>query len=415
MVFDAARSEIVLFGGNLLPGGLMSDTWAYNGTTWTQRNSANVPPARQQHAMSYDSVRQRVVLFGGQSAGMPFGDTWEWDGVAWTQRVTARSPLSRYSHGMAFDGTRTILFGGFRGSYLQDTWALDASGWVPLTPASSPSSRRGHQMASNGAGEVLLFGGSTSGFGNETWAFNGTAWTQQSPATLPPTRSGPYLVHDPVGGRYLLFGGGSLMFQPQEDTWAYAGGQWTQMASQRAPSTRTDGAAAWFAPQQRFLVFGGSMQVPGDLRSREHGWEFGTSLASFMPFGPSVCPSLDPPALRGASQPRLGSTFQVRIESASAGAGFVLMGLSTTNWAGGTLPQDLSTFGTAPNCLLRVSADSTRYTGFGVSTTWSLTVPASLVFVGTTFHLQGFTFGAGTASLNTLAASNAGTAIVDID
>lgn len=414
MAFDAARGQLVLFGGTLLPGGLMNDTWTYDGTTWMQRNPATAPTARSQHAMCYDSVRQKVVLFGGQSAGMPWGETWEWDGTNWTLRsFPAGGPVARYRTGLAFDGTRSVLFGGQSGATLGDTWVLDAAGWTQLTPAASPSARSSHQMASNGAGEVLLFGGPNL---NDTWLFNGTTWTQQSPATPPPVRNQPYLARDPVAGRYLLFGGTNAFFQPQEDTWAFAGGQWTQLTTLRAPSTRSGGAAAWFAPQQRFVIYGGATQqtAAADLRSGIHGWEFGTALGSFMPWGPSVCPPLDPPVLRGAGQPAVGRTFRATIESFSSVHGFVTMGFSTTTWSGGALPFSLTPFTGWPNCFLHVSPDVTLYLGFGTSTPWTLTIPPSPAYVGTTFHAQGFTYGSG-GSPNNLSIANAGTGIIDLN
>ena len=39
--------------------------------------------------MAYDSARDVVVLFGGETNDDFAGDTWEWDGVNWTQVGTA--------------------------------------------------------------------------------------------------------------------------------------------------------------------------------------------------------------------------------------------------------------------------------------------------------------------------------------
>ena len=47
--------------------------------TWTQATPTTSPAARLQHAMTYDAARQQVVLFGGANATY-FGDTWAWDG-----------------------------------------------------------------------------------------------------------------------------------------------------------------------------------------------------------------------------------------------------------------------------------------------------------------------------------------------
>lgn len=44
--------------------------------------------------MTYDPLRQRVVLFGGNVIPpvSPLGDTWENDRTSWTQRVLTTSP-----------------------------------------------------------------------------------------------------------------------------------------------------------------------------------------------------------------------------------------------------------------------------------------------------------------------------------
>src|SRR6478609_11171120 len=55
---------------------------------WTQKEDIG-PSARFGHAMAYDSVRSRTVLFGGTlfagDLGGDINDTWEWNGEFWTQ------------------------------------------------------------------------------------------------------------------------------------------------------------------------------------------------------------------------------------------------------------------------------------------------------------------------------------------
>src|SRR6266496_2944326 len=61
------------------------------------------PPSRHGHAMVYDAVRQRVVLFGGlSSSGNSSNDTWEYDGTTWTQRTPGTSPSARQNHAMVY-------------------------------------------------------------------------------------------------------------------------------------------------------------------------------------------------------------------------------------------------------------------------------------------------------------------------
>jgi hypothetical protein len=90
MAYDAARGQVVLFGGS--DGSrLLNDTWVWDGTNWVQKFPANAPPARLAHAMAYDAARGQVVLFGGASFGS-FSDTWVWDGTNWVQKFPGDQP-----------------------------------------------------------------------------------------------------------------------------------------------------------------------------------------------------------------------------------------------------------------------------------------------------------------------------------
>jgi hypothetical protein len=123
MAYDAARRRVVLFE--------WTETWEWDGTTWTLRDSGQ--PFRSQHAMAYDAVRARVVRFGGWTYPQPVGeldDTWEWDGTRWTQRAPAANPPGRRAHAMTYDSrrSRVVLFGGWLGSGpgFSDTWEYSA-------------------------------------------------------------------------------------------------------------------------------------------------------------------------------------------------------------------------------------------------------------------------------------------------
>jgi galactose oxidase-like protein len=84
MVFDAARNRVVLFGGaGAGTATLFDDTWEWDGDNWTQVADTG-PSVRGGHAMAYDSLRGRVILFGGDDGQNSFGDTWAWNGTDWT-------------------------------------------------------------------------------------------------------------------------------------------------------------------------------------------------------------------------------------------------------------------------------------------------------------------------------------------
>src|SRR5262245_25423272 len=80
-------------GGAAPANVVLGDTWEWNGEVWEQRTPTTAPAARFGYGLAYDSHRQVVVLFGGQT-GPAFGqgvlgDTWEWNGTEWSQRDVA--------------------------------------------------------------------------------------------------------------------------------------------------------------------------------------------------------------------------------------------------------------------------------------------------------------------------------------
>src|SRR5215471_2649397 len=98
-------------------------------TDWENR-SPN-PGMRASHALAFDMLRGRTVLFGGAgstSNGLvtAFADTWEWDGTMWARRASANTPPSRSAFALAYDLARgrTVLFGGLVSTTVElgDTW-----------------------------------------------------------------------------------------------------------------------------------------------------------------------------------------------------------------------------------------------------------------------------------------------------
>lgn len=176
MAYDAARGVTVLFGGD--------QTWEWDGTSWTQRMVTG-PSARYGHAMAYDAARGVTVLFGGEdifSRPNPYSDTWEWDGTSWTQRMVT-GPSARRDHAMAYNSLRavTVLFGGYPPA--GDTWEWDGTTWTQRA-VSGPPAQYSPAMAYDAArGVTVLFGG------DQTWEWDGTSWTQRMPYAFFPGRN----------------------------------------------------------------------------------------------------------------------------------------------------------------------------------------------------------------------------------
>lgn len=143
MAYDAKRGVVVLFGG--VTDEFTNDTWEWDGQTWTQKVPASESPAqRGAHAMAYDPIREQVILFGGRGRDathnpIVYSDTWAWDGTSWTRLAPAAVPSSRSGHGLAWDAARgrLVLAGGIGAGLAatRDVWEWDGTTWtaVPVT------------------------------------------------------------------------------------------------------------------------------------------------------------------------------------------------------------------------------------------------------------------------------------------
>jgi hypothetical protein len=103
MAYDPVTQKVVLFGGTVYNTQYFDDTWTWDETNWTQEQPSNVPPARASTSMAYDSTSSSLILFGGCTTC--FGtetdsDTWSWDGQSWTQLEPANSPPGRGAQAM---------------------------------------------------------------------------------------------------------------------------------------------------------------------------------------------------------------------------------------------------------------------------------------------------------------------------
>jgi len=218
-------SGALLFGGRDTPGSIYkNDTWYWNGTAWELLNPTHTPPARAGHSMVYDSVRGRVVLFGGVLNGdVLSNDTWEWDGVDWTQ-VSGSGPVARFAFQMTFDAGRgrTVLYGGglFLGTVFFDTWEWDGATWTKKADGGPPGPVYGQMVYDPSRGRSVYVTGYTYNrvFSGETWEWNGLTWSKTLNIS-PPPRQNAYGAYDYQRSRVVVFGGSSPAGTLLADTW----------------------------------------------------------------------------------------------------------------------------------------------------------------------------------------------------
>ena len=293
--------------------------------------------------MVYDEARERVVLFGGVVSTSVIADTWEWDGSTWSLRQPVSSPPARQKHAMAYDSVRkrVVLFGGTTfdsGLAFGDTWEWDGSNWFQRHPQTSPEGRWGHQMAYDDKGaRTILFGGrgtEAPWYFGDSWFWDGSEWQLLEPLGSPADRADHAMVYDDRHDVVVLFGGTNG--SPLRDTWEYVRG------------------------------------VPG----------------TFSTFGEGCPGSRGTPFLTLRSSPPVaGQPFAVQVNRLPlAGAAFLFLGASKTDYLGLPLPFDLGVIG-MDGCLLYTSADRVDNLNnvLGVAL-WTLQVPRSLA--NRTFYLQ---------------------------
>jgi len=305
MAYDSARDRTVVFGGmsgelTMLPRG---ETWEFDSRAWSQRHPGKSPPARHMAAMVYDSGRACTVLLGGVGGDptqgyVNLGDLWEWDGVEWTEQKLASVPPVRHQHAMAYDSSRqrVVVFAGVGGQApnefeLADTWEFDGTKWTQGTPSTKPNARWGGAMAYDAARKrTVLFGGAAgqSVFG-ETWEWDGTNWTQRWPVTSPAARAAASMTYDPQRQRIVLFGGLG-MSGDLEDTWEWDGTNWTEVKSALRPRKRYEHAMAYEASSGRTLLFGGAIGSGLNGDSAADTWAWNGKV--WLPVEPSPSPAL---------------------------------------------------------------------------------------------------------------------------
>jgi len=230
MSFDSSSGHSVLFGG-VANSVLLDDTWVLAGNDWTRLSTTTSPSPRSNAAMSYDAGRDRTVLFGGNTeGGFVANDTWLFDGEDWSELVVptgTQVPSPRENAAMTYDPIRDriVMFGGFGSGPLDDTWEFDGTQWFHIDAQQHPPARSGHGLSYiRSASLVLLHGGfvggtSSNNADSDTWAYVGTQWTPL--ASVPTTDSiGKHLFSDsPIGP--FVFGGVRQSDTPESIAWAH--------------------------------------------------------------------------------------------------------------------------------------------------------------------------------------------------
>jgi hypothetical protein len=292
MAYDPSLGAVVLFGGYspfVYPYG---DTWIFSHGNWTDL-SASVgtgPAPRWGARMIWDPAISELLLFGGRNLTQFFNDTWAFNGTAWSQFATPQAPSPRAFYQMAYDAQDgyVFLYGGGIGNLpnrsawtlYSDSWSFAGGVWTNLTAntAGSPGVRESGGMSYDpGTGQVLLFGGNSVGFSQgqctpvgTTYGYQNGTWTDLTSSAggpMPAVASLSFTYDGSLGGT-VAFGGlvqnGSAPCVGTNDTYVNVGGVWTNLTTAVAPQDRSEAPMAADPALGGTVLFGGSYQTVVD-------------------------------------------------------------------------------------------------------------------------------------------------------
>ena len=235
--YDTERDVLVIHGGLQQRGTSFDETWEWDGQTWTRFEGADAGPgAREGALMAYDAARANIILFGGSTPDMEIhGDTWTWDGESWTQ-VSETGPAQRFPAGMVYDPVHqeVLLYSGHfaavSGEFIDfdDLWSWNGNSWRELPTGELTPGHRTHAgfLFDPVTENVLLIGSGNDTFLSDMWAWDGAKWEELPPSNAP-ARSGHNVAYDPKRDRFVLFGGvdrpgGKAL----DDTWEWDRENW---------------------------------------------------------------------------------------------------------------------------------------------------------------------------------------------
>jgi hypothetical protein len=304
-----------------------SQTWQFDGATWTQCFPANNAPPLGAPMMALDLWRGRLVLV----ANWPALETCEWDGTDWHYLNPVHRPSSRMAFGLAFDpsaGKVTLYGGAVFGSpvvYSNETWQWDGVDWT-LLPATANAAANMGMCEDLVRGRIVMFGGNNHGVAlGTTWEWDGATWTMRLPSTSPSPMYFAKMASDPASGQPLMLGSGNAL----------------------NPGT------------------------PGT-------WTLSATSASFYEFGTGCGGTAGVPRLNAAA-PWSGGPWPLQLDSLPPGSlAMLAIGTSASQWNGQPLPLPLAPLG-MPGCQLLVAPMVLLGAGTSAGAcSWQLGIPANL-------------------------------------
>jgi len=300
----ATNSMIIFGGSNCSGGyfndvWVLSNANGVSGTSsWTElAPSGTAPSARESASAVYDSTHNVLMLYAGDAGGLPFGDVWVLSNAngtggtpVWTELLpTGTAPNVRTGHTAIFDSVndRMTIFGGiYQGVTLSDAWVLTFANGIGGAPAWSEISAQGtapsvayhSAVYDSSKNNMYVFGGvsSQSKLGGNNHAFTlqsangissgGIKWFLGGPAV----RYSHSAFYDAVTNGLFIFGGqhsgDAIDFNDYWEEAPVLGStnlQWIPLTSKGTkPTARFGHTGLYDSGSNRMMIFGGATGFP---------------------------------------------------------------------------------------------------------------------------------------------------------
>jgi hypothetical protein len=284
--FEPSIGLGLLYGGRLLSGTVLNDTWTNDGdipghwANFSTRSSLSPPPLFG-GSLVYDRADGYFVLFGGELAnGTAYGGTWEFLNFQWIPISSSPlpSPPPEARAAMAFDtADNSVILLSATGA--SRTWSFHAGAWAMVSTSVGPSPRRDAVLSMDPrSGAVILFGGaasnSTGTIYNDTWRYVRGTWTPVSGAGGPAPSTSLANLYDPRYSSLLL-----LDQSNPSSVWNYASTGWVRTATSVSPPPRVGGMIDYDTPVNFTILFGG--MTPNGSTQLSDAWGFNVPPAFF--------------------------------------------------------------------------------------------------------------------------------------
>jgi hypothetical protein len=264
---------------------LESSAWAFDLDEKAWQKRADGPP-KGNGSLAYDAQSDRTILFIGirgkpDFSGKPTGQTWAYDynTDTWTNMEPEESPYNLLGQRMVYDSEsdRIILFGGlsagdagqFRYSY--ETWAYDydANTWTNMQPTGDiPEGEINSYPMSYDveADRVLAWickapsADEVEGCAMNTYDYNSNTWERREMEPHPSISFFSDMVYDPGTGMNIFYGGASYNHgEGIDEFWGYDydSNTWTELSSKNPPSARGWHAMVFHEQAGVIIMFGG--------------------------------------------------------------------------------------------------------------------------------------------------------------